>query len=89
MKSMQGTVTGYPLTCRDKKGVKPCPFCGTKQHIEVENDTDDPDERMIHCCGMSYAGRIDIDSWNDRPLEDKLQRKIAKLQKLLVENNIT
>ena len=58
-------------------GLKPCPFCGS----EAEECFDD--EGNVQCsncdCQMGMA-TVCPSVWNTRPLEDKLEAKIAELE---------
>lgn len=68
--------------------LKPCPFCGTKPHpitaylltrpcfyYECENKTCHAEEKGWHDTEQEA-----IDAWNTRPIEDKLNARIAELE---------
>jgi hypothetical protein len=60
--------------------LKPCPFCGKKPN---PNWTD---ESYIECtnrkCSVCGYG-MSTGAWNNRPIEDELNRRIAKAKDLL------
>ena len=55
--------------------LKPCPFCGGCK-IVSEEELD-----VTFCNGCS--AETDIFDWNNRPIEDELNRRIAKAKDLL------
>lgn len=64
--------------------LKPCPFCGSKEIIDDEDDG-------ITCpnCGV-YIDRLSVeddaclaDVWNTRPIEDELNDEIKHLREVL------
>jgi len=64
--------------------LKPCPFCGK------ENTVAGSTERMIlgwwyacEGCFENRKGGVHEDRWNTRPIEDELNRRIAKAKDLL------
>ena len=55
--------------------LKPCPFCGGSK-IVVEEGLN-----LTFCNGCS--AETDMGDWNTRPIEDELNRRIAKAKDLL------
>ena len=69
------------------KPLKPCPFCGTSEHLFVENKEErNPDYKSDFVfCGMCEATHLKDDSlgWNHRPIEEALQAEIGRLKDAL------
>lgn len=72
-------------------GLKPCPFCGAGIKVFVFEDMfvfeDTAVGKFNACCaGCGAEGaygktrQLAIAAWNRRPIEDKLQDRIAKLE---------
>ena len=62
--------------------LKPCPFCGYTPML-FEND-DPPYGRGVHCL-VPDCCTSDPDTWNTRPIEDALQKRIGELEKMVEE----
>ena len=66
--------------------LKPCPFCYSEVEIKGSDDT----EYWIECLSCETAGTGMINSkeeaieiWNNRPIEDELNQRIAELEEQL------
>ena len=75
-----------------KQELKPCPFCGSEVQDDERGEKYPKKSPMggwiIHCecCGASLSqfrksGKDEI-SWNTRPIEDELNKRIAELKEL-------
>ena len=62
--------------------LKPCPFCGKIPNAEYIEDV-----MYVICsndlCGMSCIASVTLKEWNNRPIEDALQKRIVDLESLL------
>ena len=62
--------------------LNPCPFCGKIPNAEYIEDV-----MYVICsnnsCGMSCIASVTLKEWNNRPIEDALQARIADLESLL------
>ena len=81
-----------------EKELRPCPFCGSEVQDDPHTGENYPRKSpmggwIIHCecCGASLSqfrksGKGEI-SWNTRPIEDDLRKRIAELEefKMIVE----
>ena len=57
--------------------LKPCPFCG---------EMPETDGRLVQCYLMPCSARnfkMLLDSWNTRPIEDALNKRIAELEGII------
>ena len=55
--------------------LKPCPFCGGR-HIETAENLD-----LVYCFDCGAEMHTDLGgSWNNRPIEDALNARIAELE---------
>ena len=61
--------------------LNPCPFCGKIPNAEYIEDV-----MYVICsnnsCGMSCIASVTLKEWNNRPIEDALQKRIDELEKL-------
>jgi len=74
-----------------EKELRPCPFCGSEVQDDPHTGENYPRKSpmggwIIHCecCGASLSqfrksGKGEI-SWNTRPIEDDLRKRIAELE---------
>ena len=62
--------------------LNPCPFCGKIPNAEYIEDV-----MYVICsndlCGMSCIASVTLKEWNNRPIEDALQKRIVDLESLL------
>lgn len=59
--------------------LKPCPFCGSEQPQDSKDDGNVPYEfGMSRSCKFCSAA-VNL-GWNNRPIEDALQARIAELE---------
>ncbi len=72
--------------------LKPCPFCGTTEHLFIENREErDPDYKSDHVvCKMCGAVHVKDDclGWNARPTEKAAREKVLELVDLLINKQI-
>lgn len=68
--------------------LKPCPFCGSNVVIDTKDDWYMFDCTNCECKYQTSFGKISeesrnlaIQEWNSRPLEDKLDAKIAHMER--------
>jgi Lar family restriction alleviation protein len=57
--------------------LKPCPFCGMEQYVELLLEDGHFMVQCINCqiCGPSYMRETAaVDAWNTRPIEDQLKQ---------------
>ena len=63
--------------------LKPCPFCGTTEHLFIENREErDPDYKSDHVvCGMCGAVHVKDDclGWNNRPTEKAAREEVLEM----------
>ena len=63
--------------------LKPCPFCGTTEHLFIENREErDPDYKSDHVvCRMCGAVHVKDDclGWNNRPTERAAREEVLEL----------
>ncbi len=61
----------------------PCPFCGTTEHLFVENREErNPEYRSVHVvCGMCGVIHVKDDDlgWNNRPTEKAAREEVLEL----------
>jgi len=72
----------------DEQELKPCPFCGLDDEIYLEQGYSlDPNKYPV-CRNCASKGLRDynIESWNNRPIEDALTARIAELEKQLADS---
>jgi hypothetical protein len=55
--------------------LKPCPFCGGKNVLSTELQDGLPFIAYCQCGAENEA-----ENWNNRPIEDKLRKRIAELE---------
>ncbi len=80
MKSAKPTKRG---SGRMGEKLKPCPFCGTTEHLFIEN-REEPDPIYISdhvVCGMCGAMHLKDDDlgWNNRPTEKATRKEVLEL----------
>jgi len=67
--------------------LKPCPFCGNTEKLDIDLIPADTVFYFIHCPKFSTEGPADlgvsgaIAQWNTRPLEDALAAKVADIER--------
>jgi len=60
--------------------LRPCPFCGQPaKYNEIYHDAVNCSNRQCTINSIESNG-TDMDRWNTRPLEDAMQKRIAKLE---------
>jgi hypothetical protein len=64
--------------------LKPCPFCGQKAYCEVGEYYADEPELLAGCenngCVVHMLDLMPIETWNNRPVEDRLIATIKALE---------
>lgn len=73
--------------------LKPCPFCGSEAYIKPCEVN--PRQVFICCTGCCSCSDLDdnteagrqsiIECWNNRPVKEKLEARIAKLEAAMQE----
>jgi Lar family restriction alleviation protein len=64
----------------------PCPFCGKNNGLTLELTPSETTRHFVMCTDCGAEGPYDlgesgaIESWNTRPVEDKLRARIAELE---------
>ena len=62
--------------------LKPCPICGSEAHIERYGNSRQSTIYECDSCGLTLeTGETwGFDRWNERPIEEKLERRITELE---------
>ena len=66
--------------------LKPCPFCGEMPKVNEWTLKGITDKRCFcdnEKCPVYLSKTIAIDDWNTRPIEDALNKRIARAKELL------
>ena len=64
------------------KELRPCPFCGSEQPQDSKDDGNVPYEFGMSRSCSSCSAAVNL-GWNNRPIEDALNTRIAELEALI------
>lgn len=59
--------------------LKPCPFCGQLDVIQLGVDTKGRVQCINEDCEHGYKNPMSVTAWNHRPIEDALNAEITRL----------
>jgi hypothetical protein len=72
------------MSTNQSNNLRPCPFCGSKALTNIFLDYEDienpPTEVTCENERCIYGWWLSPKDWNTRPIEDKLQSRIAELE---------